>query len=74
MTFPMFSFRLVLQVGVVTLAPQADNPLPRVVIHKDLYHRALKAGITNHPGSDVEDRQYQLDIAGLSLATGRCIV
>ena len=60
----------VFQVQSLSLAPNADNPLPRVVVERDVYRQALHAGITSQPGSEVEDRQYQLDMRGLSLSTG----
>ena len=59
-----------LQVSSLQLVPQADNPLPRLVVDRDVYRRAVQAGITSQPGSEVEDRQYQLDIGGLSLGSG----
>ena len=55
---------IMIQALSVTLTSQADNPLPRVVLNKDLYRRAVSAGLTNQPGSEMEDRQYQLDITG----------
>jgi len=61
----------VFQVEALSLLPNADNPLPRVVVEKDIYRRALHAGITSQLGSEVEDRQYQLDMRGLSLSTGK---
>ena len=60
----------VTQLRALTLTPVADNPLPRIIVEKEVYRRALRAGITQQPGSEVEDRQYQLDVAGLSLSTG----
>lgn len=60
----------IVQFGSLTVVPQAVNPLPRLVVNKDLYARAMQAGITNQPGSDIEDRQYQLDLLGFSLSTG----
>ncbi len=55
---------MMIQVLSVTLTSQADNPLPRVVLNKELYRKAVTAGLTNQPGADMEDRQYQLDITG----------
>ena len=60
----------VLQIASVSLKPHADNPLSRTVLDKTVYEQALHAGITTQPGSDVEDRQYQADIHGLSLCSG----
>ena len=62
-----------LQVASVCLVPQADNPLPRVITNKDVFRRAVHAGIIHQAGSEVEDRQYQLDVCGLSLSTGTLI-
>ena len=60
----------VLQISAVSLVPQAENPLPRIVVDREIYRRAVHSGITQMSGSEVEDRQYQLDISGLSLSTG----
>ena len=62
----------VMQVASLTLAPHADNPLPRTILDKEVYRRAMHAGMLNQPGSEVEDRQYQLDVTSLSLCTGQC--
>lgn len=32
-----------------------------------IFRKATIAGITQQPGSEVEDRQYQLDVNGISL-------
>ena len=62
---------LVFELLGLSLLPQADNPLPRLVVDGDIYRRAMQAGLTSHPGADVEDRQYQLDVVGWSLSTGQ---
>nr|XP_002741992.1 PREDICTED: vacuolar protein sorting-associated protein 13B-like [Saccoglossus kowalevskii] len=61
---------VLMQVSSVSLVPHADNPLSRLVLKKDIYRHAMHAGILQQPGSEVEDRQYQLDISGMSL----CVV
>ncbi|XP_060679858.1 intermembrane lipid transfer protein VPS13B-like isoform X1 [Hemiscyllium ocellatum] len=60
---------LVLKVGSVCMAPQADNPLGRTVLRKDIYQRALNLGILRDPGSEVEDRQYQIDLQSITIGT-----
>ncbi|XP_038051923.1 vacuolar protein sorting-associated protein 13B-like [Patiria miniata] len=57
-----------LQVNSVCLRPHADNPLQRLVLKKEIFRRAVQAGTTQTPGSDVEDRQYQLDVNDLSVS------
>lgn len=59
----------ILHVSSLKVTPQPDNPLPRVVIEKSIYQIALQAGITSCPGSEVEDRQYQLDICGFEVCS-----
>lgn len=59
----------ILHVSALKVTPQPDNPLPRVVIEKSIYQSALQAGITSCPGSEVEDRQYQLDICGFEVCS-----
>ncbi|XP_075405556.1 intermembrane lipid transfer protein VPS13B isoform X3 [Tenrec ecaudatus] len=62
---------LVLKIGSVTMAPQADNPLGRSVLRKDIYQRALNLGILRDPGSEIEDRQYQIDLQSISIGTAQ---
>uniref|UniRef100_A0A8D2L3K4 Vacuolar protein sorting 13 homolog B n=1 Tax=Varanus komodoensis TaxID=61221 RepID=A0A8D2L3K4_VARKO len=62
---------LVLKIGSVLMAPQADNPLSRVVLRKDIYQRALNLGILRDPGSEVEDRQYQIDLQAINIGTAQ---
>ncbi|XP_071482656.1 intermembrane lipid transfer protein VPS13B-like [Diadema antillarum] len=56
------------QVSQISLVPYADNPLQRLVVKQDIFRKAVHAGITQHPGSEVEDRQYQLDIHGIGVS------
>ncbi|XP_051575064.1 intermembrane lipid transfer protein VPS13B-like isoform X3 [Myxocyprinus asiaticus] len=60
---------VVLKIGSVSVAPQADNPLPRSVLRKDIYQRALNLGVLRDPGSEVEDRQYQIDLQSINMGT-----
>ncbi|CAG9772920.1 unnamed protein product [Ceutorhynchus assimilis] len=61
---------LVFQLQKISLNPQAVNPICRTPIRSDIYDQAAHARILNIPGSEVEDRQYQLDIVGISVCTG----
>ena len=60
----------IFHVGSVSIVPHAMNPLGRLIVDKTLYSRALHAGITGRIGSEIEDRQYQMDISGLGMSTG----
>uniref|UniRef100_A0A8C3TGB2 Vacuolar protein sorting 13 homolog B n=1 Tax=Chelydra serpentina TaxID=8475 RepID=A0A8C3TGB2_CHESE len=62
---------LILKIGSVSMAPQADNPLSRAVLRKDIYQRALNLGILRDPGSEVEDRQYQIDLQSINIGTAQ---
>ncbi|KAG8570401.1 hypothetical protein GDO81_011258 [Engystomops pustulosus] len=62
---------LVLKIASVSMAPQADNPLSRSVLRKDIYQRALNLGILRDPGSEVEDRQYQIDLQSINIGTAQ---
>ncbi|XP_077430988.1 intermembrane lipid transfer protein VPS13B isoform X2 [Vanacampus margaritifer] len=62
---------LVLKLGSLSMAPQADNPLTRTVLRKDLYQRASNLGILRDPGSEVEDRQYQIDLQSINIGTAQ---
>ncbi|XP_069674298.1 intermembrane lipid transfer protein VPS13B isoform X2 [Periplaneta americana] len=58
-----------IQLETITLRSQADNPLGRVVVRTDIYHMAEQTRMLCVPGSEVEDRQYQLNIRGFSVNT-----
>ncbi|XP_024861021.1 vacuolar protein sorting-associated protein 13B isoform X2 [Kryptolebias marmoratus] len=62
---------LVLKLGSLSMAPQADNPLTRTVLRKDIYQRALNLGVLRDPGSEVEDRQYQVDLQSINIGTAQ---
>nr|XP_060467555.1 intermembrane lipid transfer protein VPS13B isoform X5 [Panthera onca] len=62
---------MVLKIGSVAMAPQADNPLGRTVLRKDIYQRALNLGILRDPGSEIEDRQYQIDLQSINIGTAQ---
>ncbi|XP_030013589.1 vacuolar protein sorting-associated protein 13B isoform X3 [Sphaeramia orbicularis] len=62
---------LVLKLGSLSMAPQADNPLTRTVLRKDIYQHALNLGILRDPGSEVEDRQYQIDLQSINIGTAQ---
>nr|CAD7571020.1 unnamed protein product [Timema californicum] len=59
-----------IQFDSIALTPQADNPLGRIVVRPDIYHLAEQEHILGVPGSEVEDRQYQLNVLGLCVNTG----
>ncbi|XP_059174786.1 intermembrane lipid transfer protein VPS13B-like [Physella acuta] len=61
---------LVLQIQSCLLQPHADNPLPRTAQEKEVYLYAVQSGLTHQPGSVIEDRQYQLDVKGVSCSSG----
>lgn len=58
------------QVEAINLTPNPVNPICRVPCRPDIYQQAARARILQIPGSEVEDRQYQLDIVGISLNSG----
>ncbi|KAI4881788.1 hypothetical protein NFI96_011483 [Prochilodus magdalenae] len=62
---------LVLKIGSVSMAPQADNPLTRTILRKDIYQRAMNLGVLRDPGSEVEDRQYQIDLQSINVGTAQ---
>ena len=61
---------LLLQLQRASVTAQVENPLSRILVDVPLYHEAAGARLLGIPGSLVEDRQYQADIAGVTLATG----
>ena len=58
------------QLDSTMITPQVDNPLSRIMIRSDIFHMAERARILGVPGSEVEDRQYQIDLLGFSVSTG----
>lgn len=62
---------VLLQLDSVTLTSQVENPLPRIILNFDIYNNALNTKTIGLPGASVEDRQYQVDICGFSLGTGK---
>ncbi|KAH9494659.1 hypothetical protein Btru_020462 [Bulinus truncatus] len=41
----------------------------RTALQKDIYHYAVQSGWTHQPGSVIEDRQYQIDVRGISFSS-----
>ena len=67
---PLLPDFLLLQLQRASVTAQVENPLSRILVDVPLYHEAAGARLLGIPGSLVEDRQYQADIAGVTLATG----
>ncbi|KAK8395541.1 hypothetical protein O3P69_005567 [Scylla paramamosain] len=67
---PSIHNMFLLQLDSVVVTPQVDNPLSRIMIRPDIFQLAERARILGIPGSEVEDRQYQIDVLGLSASTG----
>ncbi|GFY45339.1 vacuolar protein sorting-associated protein 13B [Trichonephila inaurata madagascariensis] len=60
---------LLLQLDYVILTSQVENPLPRIILDSDIYTSALNSKTISLPGAAVEDRQYQMDLCGLTLGS-----
>ena len=58
----------------MTMSPNADNPLPRYAVNKELYQQAVQLGITSESGAALADRQYQLDVNGFSVLSGKLVI
>lgn len=65
---------LLLNLDGAELSPRVQNPLGRtgggLLLKPDLYAEAEASGQLFVPGRDVEDRQYQVDLTGLSFSSG----
>jgi hypothetical protein len=62
---------LLLNLDGAELSPHVQNPIGRnVQLKPDLYDEAERQGLLFIPGHDVEDRQYQIDLSGLSFSSG----
>lgn len=51
------------------MTPNVENPLQRIPIRADVFHKAAQMGILSTPGSIIEDRQYELTFNNISAAT-----
>ena len=61
---------LLLQWSQLQVQPHADNPLPRYPVDREVFHQAMQGGMLQQTGSCVEDKQFQLQVHGLTLASG----
>lgn len=61
---------ILLQLESLMISPHVDNPLSRLILRQDIFTAAEQARILTVPGSEVEDRQYQMDFSGFSISTG----
>ena len=52
----------------VSITPQVDNPISRILVRPDIYHRSQSS--LDIPGAPVENRQYQFDVRGLGIFSG----
>ncbi|XP_008197902.1 intermembrane lipid transfer protein VPS13B isoform X1 [Tribolium castaneum] len=59
----------VVQVEKIGLSPTVPNPICRTPIRPDIYRQAAQARVLTIPGSELEDRQYQLDVTGMSVSS-----
>lgn len=66
---------LLFNLDAMELSPRVLNPIGRsgVLLKPDLYAEAEQSGLLFVPGQDVEDRQYQIDLNGLSFSEGNQI-
>uniref|UniRef100_W8BHK3 Vacuolar protein sorting-associated protein 13B n=2 Tax=Ceratitis capitata TaxID=7213 RepID=W8BHK3_CERCA len=55
----------------IKMTPNLENPLQRNPLRPDVYGKAAQLGFLNTPGSLVEDRQYELILQNLSVATAQ---
>ena len=70
---PLLPDFLLVQLQRASLTSQVENPLSRILVDVNLYHEAAGARLLGVPGSLVEDRQYQADMAGVTFATGELL-
>ena len=54
----------------LNITSQVENPLTWILVEPSLYQQASNCRTLTVPWSPVEDRQYQVDIVGVSLAIG----
>ncbi|KAI5694172.1 hypothetical protein M8J75_011905 [Diaphorina citri] len=61
---------VIVTLGGISISPQVDNPLCRVECRPDLLGLARKFGVDHVLGSQIEDRQYQLDVGTIGVSSG----
>ena len=61
---------MLVQMKQASVTSQVENPLTRILVDVPLYHQAANSRLLGIPGSEIEDRQYQVDFGGLTIATG----
>lgn len=54
----------------ITIAHTVDNPIQRKPVREDIYTKACQLRIINTPGSEIEDRQYEILFKNISIGTG----
>ena len=52
------------------ITSQVENPLTRILVDVPLYNQASNSRLLGVPGSQIEDRQYKVDLKGITIATG----
>jgi hypothetical protein len=62
---------VIVTLGGISISPQVDNPLCRVECRPDLLGLARKFGVDHVLGSQIEDRQYQLDVGTIGVSSGK---
>ncbi|XP_054747188.1 intermembrane lipid transfer protein VPS13B isoform X1 [Anastrepha obliqua] len=61
---------IIWKIESIKMSPNLENPLQRNPLRIDVYSKAAQLGFLNTPGSLIEDRQYELVLQNLSVATG----
>lgn len=64
----LFQDVFILQITHINLNPAPDNPICRSPLRPDLYQQAAQADLLNVPGSEIEDRQYQLTASSFHIS------
>lgn len=60
---------IIMKINEISITPNVENPLTRNPVRADIYTKATQLGILNLPGSKIEDRQYEVQLKQMSLAT-----
>lgn len=56
--------------NAITISHNVENPIQRKPIREDIYTKACQLRIIHTPGSEIEDRQYELLFKNISIGTG----
>ena len=59
----------IIELESCNVTSQVDNPISRIIVDQRLYYKSAESGSLELPGSNIEDRQYQVSLNNFSIYT-----